>query len=86
MGTVTVGGCDMAKIEERVYGIEAWIDVIRAAGEQISESAEEIVGDGNVRSIEISIKGLNPYEIPVIEVTKDYNVMGLAKIIAEKCK
>ena len=67
-----------------IYGIEQWQKVVKAAGQQIIDNADRLVADGeNVRSMEITIKGLNPFEIPVIEVKKDYNITELCGIIKE---
>ena len=69
-----------------INGIEAWRKVVRAAGQQIIDNADRIVADSEgVRNVEITVKGMNYYEIPVIEVKKDYNITGLIKII-EDCK
>ena len=67
-----------------INGIEQWRKVVIAAGQQIIDNADRFVADGeNVRSVEITIKGLNPFEIPVIEVKKDYNITELCGIIKE---
>lgn len=67
-----------------IYGIEQWRKVVKAAGQQIIDNADRFVADGeSVRSMEITIKGMNPFEIPVIEVKKDYNIMGLYEIVHE---
>ena len=73
----------MAKLNG-IYGIEQWRKVVKAAGQQIIDNADLILADAeNVRSMEITIKGMNPFEIPVIEVKKDYNITGLYEIIKE---
>lgn len=70
--------------QNNTYGIEQWRKVVKAAGQQIIDNADRLVADGeNVRSMEITIKGLNPFEIPVIEVKKDYNITELYGIIKE---
>jgi len=67
-----------------IYGIEQWRKVVKAAGQQIIDNADRFVADGeSVRSMEITIKGMNPFEIPVIEVKKDYNITNLYEIIKE---
>ena len=67
-----------------IYGIEQWRKVVKVAGQQIIDNADRLVADAeNVRSMEIAIKGLNPFEIPVIEVKKDYNITELYGIINE---
>ncbi len=67
-----------------IYGIEQWRKVVKAAGQQIIDNADRLVTDGeNVRSMEITIKGINAFEIPVIEVKKDYNITELYGIIKE---
>ena len=67
-----------------IYGIEQWRKVVRAAGQQIIDNADRIIADGEgVRNVEITIKGLNNYEIPVIEVKKDYNIPDLIGIIKD---
>ena len=69
-----------------IYGIEQWRKVVRAAGQQIIDNTDRIVADAeSVRNIEITIKGLNLFEIPVIEVKKDYNIQNLAMVI-EDCE
>lgn len=75
----------MASITKRftngINGIEQWRKVVRAAGQQIIDNADRIVADAEgVRSIEITIKGLNHFEFPVIEVKKDYNITELHAI------
>lgn len=70
--------------KNNICGIEQWQKVVRAAGQQIIDNAERIIADGEgVRSVEITIKGLNYNEIPVIEVKKDYNITELYGIIKE---
>ena len=70
--------------KNNINGIEQWQKVVRAAGQQIIDNAERIIADGEgVRSVEITIKGLNHFEIPVIEVKKDYNITEMVKIISE---
>ena len=67
-----------------IYGIEQWRKVVKAAGQQIIDNADRFIVDGeSVRSMEITIKGMNPFEIPVIEVKKDYNITELYGIIKE---
>lgn len=67
-----------------IYGIEQWRKVVKAAGQQIIDNADRFVADGeSVRSMEITIKGMNPFDIPVIEVKKDYNITGLYEIVKE---
>ncbi len=67
-----------------IYGIEQWRKVVKAAGQQIIDNADRFIADGeSVRSMEITIKGMNPFEIPVIEVKKDYNITNLYEIIKE---
>lgn len=74
----------MATKRNGIYGIEQWREVVKAAGQQIIDNADRLVADGeNVRSMEITIKGLNLFEIPVIEVKKDYNITELYGIIKE---
>lgn len=73
----------MAKLNG-IYGIKQWRKVVKAAGQQIIDNADRLVADAeNVRSMEITIKGINPFEIPVIEVKKDYNITELYGIIKE---
>lgn len=73
----------MAKLNG-IHGIEQWRKVVKAAGQQIIDNADRFVADGeNVRSMEITIKGINLFEIPVIEVKKDYNITELYEIIKE---
>lgn len=75
MGTTKLNG---------IYGIKQWREVVKAAGQQIIDNADRLVADAeNVRSMEITIKGMNPFEIPVIEVKKDYNITELYGIIKE---
>ena len=67
-----------------IYGIEQWRKVVKAAGQQIIDNADRFIAEGeSVRSMEITIKGMNPFEIPVIEVKKDYNITNLYEIIKE---
>lgn len=67
-----------------IYGIEQWRKVVKAAGQQIIDNADRFVADGeSVRSMEITIKGINVFEVPVIEVKKDYNITGLYEIVKE---
>lgn len=70
----------MTKELTGIFGIEKWKEVIKAAGQQIIDSADLIVEE-NVRTIEITIKGVSPYEIPVIEIKKEYNIQKLPEII-----
>ena len=71
--------------QNNICGIEQWRKVVIAAGQQIIDNADRIIADGEgVRNVEITIKGLNPFEIPVIEVKKDYNIPELQKITGEK--
>jgi len=73
----------MAKLNG-IYGIEQWRKVVKAAGQQIIDNADRFVADGEkVRSMEITIKGINSFEAPVIEVKKDYIITGLYEIIKE---
>ena len=67
-----------------IYGIENWRKVVRAAGQQIIDNADRLVADAEgVRSMEITVKGINLYEIPSIEVKKEYNIPDLHMIISE---
>lgn len=66
-----------------IYGIEQWRKVVKAAGQQIIDNADRFIADGeSVRSMEITIKGMNPFEIPVIEVKKDYNIPELSRSVS----
>lgn len=70
-----------------IYGVEQWRKAVKAAGQQIIDNADRFIADGeSVRSMEITIKGMNPFEIPVIEVKKDYNITGLYEIVNETNK
>ena len=76
----------MAKLEEMkgIYGIENWRKVVKAAGQQIIDNADRLVADAEgVRSMEITVKGINLFEIPSIEVKKEYNIPDLHMIISE---
>ena len=76
----------MAKLEEMngIYGIENWRKVVKAAGQQIIDNADRLVADAEgVRSMEITVKGINLFEIPSIEVKKEYNIPDLHTIISE---
>ena len=76
----------MAKLEEMngIYGIENWRKVVKAAGQQIIDNADRLLADAEgVRSMEITIKGINLFEIPAIEVKKEYNIPDLHMIISE---
>lgn len=70
--------------QNNINGIEQWKKVVIAAGQQIIDNADRIIADGEgVRNVEITIKGINPFEIPVIEVKKDYNIPELMRITGE---
>lgn len=74
----------MTKKTNGIYGIEQWQKVVKAAGQQIIDNADRIVADAeNVRNITITITGLNLYEMPTIEVKKDYNIPELTTILGD---
>ena len=67
-----------------ICGIEQWRKVVKAAGQMIIDNADRIIADAeSVRNVEITVKGLNHYEIPVIEVKKDYIIPDLVRIIED---
>ena len=67
-----------------IYGIESWRKIVRAAGQMIIDNADRIIADAEgVRNVEITVKGLNRFEIPTIEVKKDYNIPELVGIIED---
>ena len=67
-----------------ISGIESWRKIVRAAGQMIIDNADRIIAEGEgVRNVEITVKGLNHYEIPTIEVKKDYNIPELVGIIED---
>lgn len=68
----------MAVVETRVFGLNEWRECIKAAGQYIIDHADEIIKEGErTRAVNIAIKGIEVDCIPILEISKEYNIVEM---------
>ena len=65
-------------VATRVFGLNEWRECIKAAGQYIIDHAEEIITEGErTRAVNIAIKGIEKDCIPILEISKEYNILEM---------
>lgn len=68
----------MAVVETRVFGLNEWRECIKAAGQYIIDHTDEIIKEGErTRAVNIAIKGIVKDCIPILEISKEYNILEM---------
>lgn len=59
-------------------GLKEWREAIKASGQYLIDHADDILQEGErVRTIDVRLKGIEYGTIPILEITKGYNVLEM---------
>ena len=59
-------------------GLKEWREAIKASGQYLIDHADDILQEGErVRTIDVRLKGIEHGTIPILEITKGYNVLEM---------
>ena len=72
----------MARIvETEFWTLKEWRDAVKAAGQYMIDNADKIIAEGEkVKSVNITLKGIERASLPVLGIEKEYNVIEMMKI------